>query len=268
MCVATGVQLWQATCPEDAIWWQRVVGLVQQHVPHPDSWKCFISSFSTTKPSSSGSSSTHSCDRNSNTPSQTGQPRPFELHELLHGSCCRVGLSQGTQQHLCVKSSSAADAAAARSVKSSEFKVTPLQLASKPSNIVATLQRATVVTDKVARVTDSSAAVPAAQRIAAGIGQRVQVVTSDESGSDNHPEISDSTSGIWPSRWTAENIAWLCQLVQAEELLETAVHLLLGVGSDSSEELYLKLGQMTRGQALDMQVTDSMGLGSAQLPPA
>lgn len=53
----------------------------------------------------------------------------------------------------------------------------------------------------------------------------------------------------WPAVWTCEDVAGLCRLVQAEELLETAVHALLGIGCDSSAELYDKLQQMTRGQA-------------------
>jgi hypothetical protein len=42
--------------------------------------------------------------------------------------------------------------------------------------------------------------------------------------------------------------------VQAEELLETAVHLLLGIGADSTSELYDKLRQMTRGLQLQVRV--------------
>jgi len=43
-------------------------------------------------------------------------------------------------------------------------------------------------------------------------------------------------------------------LFQAEELLETAVHFLLGIGSNSSAELYDKIQAVTHQQHLVMQV--------------
>lgn len=72
-------------------------------------------------------------------------------------------------------------------------------------------------------------------------------------------EVADGLStaaaaASWPPQWCAEDVAWLSQLVQAEELLETAAHMLLGVGADSSRELYDKLRAMTRAQGLVLEV--------------
>jgi hypothetical protein len=66
---------------------------------------------------------------------------------------------------------------------------------------------------------------------------------------------SGSSGGAeWPVGWTCEDVAGLCRLAQAEELLETSVHLLLGIGADSSSELYDKLQKMSCGQQTTMQV--------------
>eukprot|EP00879_Flechtneria_rotunda_P016711 GHRR01017488.1.p1 GENE.GHRR01017488.1~~GHRR01017488.1.p1 ORF type:complete len:573 (+),score=187.73 GHRR01017488.1:1758-3476(+) len=58
----------------------------------------------------------------------------------------------------------------------------------------------------------------------------------------------------WLTSWSAEDRACLCLLWQGEELLETAVHALLGIGCDSSDELYDRLRMITRGQQLHLQV--------------
>lgn len=41
----------------------------------------------------------------------------------------------------------------------------------------------------------------------------------------------------WPALWCDADVALCCQLVQAEELLETAVHVLLGAGANASNEI-------------------------------
>lgn len=229
-----------------------MVGLVQQHPPHPDSWDCFISSYNSNTCSNLRDGSTTSSE----------QLQASELHDLLHGSCCRVKLGAGASNNSssCPVPSAVSQA---RLVRKSGFMVQPLQLAAEPSGATKPNNRTT---------NSVQAAGPNSSVTAPDIGttRRVQILTS------SHQDAADAVGGYassdvidskyvdeddcgWPTQWSAVDVAWLCQLVQAEELLETAVHMLLGIGADTSEELYQKLGVMTQGQGLDMQVTGPAG---------
>jgi hypothetical protein len=228
-CLSAVCQLWRFSCPEDSTWWQRIVGLVRQHVPNPDSWRSLISSFS-----SSDSSTANK------------QEELQQLHAFLHGSGTRVrsSPSAATQQvkggRNPVDGQQGFRAAAARL---SNFIVKPLQLG---KNAAAC----------------SSAEAPAWQDFAVqepqglpGLKGSVFAAVAADRSCAGGSEAGDDDVAAWPLHWTAEDVAWLSQLVQAEELLETAVHMLLGVGSDSSAELYDKLRAMTRHQGLALEVS-------------
>jgi hypothetical protein len=96
---------------------------------------------------------------------------------------------------------------------------------------------------------------------AAAVTSCVEAFAPDHVGSEGAAFTASAAAAAaaasWLELWSAEDVALLSQLVQAEELLETAVHMLLGVGADSSGELYDKLRAMTRGQGLALEVSSS-----------
>lgn len=221
------------------MWWQRLTGMLQQHIPHPDSWKCFISSYNSTKHSRTVASKQSSSRGMASQPQL--QPEISELHDLLHGSCCRVqqapAISKDRNSNTSNGSHPASGASAGKGM-SQPFKVTPLLLSDQseaPSAYMATAR------------SNGNAAIPGSA------DRRVQIITHSGDTGGNHDGGVDGDCS-WPAQWSALDVAWLSQLVQAEELLETTVHMMLGIGADSTEELYQKLAHMTRGQGLDMQV--------------
>jgi hypothetical protein len=232
------LQLWRFTSQGDSTWWQRIVGLVQHHVPHPDSWHNLISSYSSTRNSTTPSSlSTNSVD---------SIQEVQQLHELLHGCPSRVRSSPSVAgKNAPCGGGLTAGQGAPKSAASrlSGFVVKPLQL-----------------DGCAASSSGSSAAVQARSAVAAAAAATscVEAYAPDHVGSQEAASTASTAAAAasWPELWSAEDVAWLSQLVQAEELLETAVHMLLGVGADSSGELYDKLRAMTRGQGLALEVRE------------
>lgn len=152
-------QLWRGTFADDAGWWQRMVGLLAQRLPHPDSWHSLTLLYAAETPSLTRRAA-------SSSGGDAAAEEAAELQRLLHPA---AGIS--------------------------------------PAHCHCPRCR------------------PAA----------------------------DSAGGCWPSSWTCQDAAWACKLVQAEQLLESAVHQLLSAGADSSSELYDKLAAMTK-QQVAMQV--------------
>jgi hypothetical protein len=243
------LQLWRFTCQGDSSWWQRVVGLVQQHTPHPDSWRSLISSYCSTSNSTTYGSSY------SGTIAERAQ-EVQQLHALLHGNASRVRTSPSVAGKQVPGSGGVAAAAGQgphRAVASrlSGFVVQPLQLDGDTghgsSSADAARQRSSPA------VTQARSAFAAAAAAASCEEGRLPSEGS-EAAASTASTAAAAAAASWPSQWAAEDVAWLSQLVQAEELLETAVHSLLGVGADSSGELYDKLRAMTRGQGLALEV--------------
>lgn len=228
---------------------------MQQHTPHPDSWRRLMRSYQST------------CS--------TSGKQLCELHVFLHSSASRVmtsassrgtSVAAGQPRHAGMQGTGVSLARPAG--------LRPLQL---PSGSSDREPCRAAVHGRPAAATRPSQHVQAAAFAAAGrqplssSGGTDNAENSGKSGpalpggsgcvagagSTSSAAIIEST---WPEAWEAEDVAWLCQLAQAEELLETAVHLLLGIGEDSSDGLYERLRQMTRGQQLSMEVRDGSGM--------
>jgi hypothetical protein len=265
------MQLWRKAFPADKFWWQRVVGLAQHRVPHPDSWKSLISCTH----SRYNSSRSSSCQN-------AGAVPPEDLQDFLssqHSSaaykctCSRCPHYVDPQATVVaeVAAKPAVDAAALmararlrlRAAGALGIKLDPLQVPSVSiAASSATASPTAAVTSAPGAVNSGSngrsSASASCRSTLASLGTaasnsidgaRCGAAVDSSSGSG-----SSSAGSMWPACWSCEDVAALCRLVQAEELLETAVHLLLGIGTDSSAELYEKLQQMTRGSQRHLQV--------------
>jgi hypothetical protein len=183
-----------------------------------------------------------------------------QLHELLHGNASRVRTSPSVayKQVQC-SGGLAANQAPPRSAAArlSGFVVKPLQLdgtAASSSSAGSAWQRCPDAATQA-----GSAFAAAAAAASSCVDEFAPKDLGNEGAASTASTASNAAAAAsWPAHWSPEDVAWLSQLVQAEELLETAVHMLLGVGSDSSGELYDKLRAMTRGQGLALQVSSTM----------
>jgi hypothetical protein len=261
------MQLWRKAFPADKFWWQRVVGLLKQRAPHPDSWQSLIS-----RPHSR-------CSSGSSSNSHGAGAVPLEdLQDFLSSqhssagykcSCTRCPHYMDPQATVVIEvvAKPTVDAAALmararlrlRATGALGVKLDPLQVPDVSIASSSATASPTAATPSAPRSTNSgsngssSASATCSNQASTGVAasnSRDGGAAVDSScGSGN-----SSASSVWPACWSCEDVAALCRLAQAEELLETVVHLLLGVGADSSTELYEKLQQMTRGSQRAMQV--------------
>lgn len=259
-CMCIVLQLWRMSFPADKFCWQRLVGLMQQQVAHPDSWTALISLQHSSSHSSRGGQHTSSLGRDLQ-----------DFMSLRHSSarykctCSRCPHSADVQAAAVTETAAqpAADAAAsmarARLRLRAGLKLGPLQV--RGASTAAATTATTPVAGTPAAAVDAAVTDTTCSGSANGAdpGRGTSCVGGSSSGgADSHAGSnagsSSSSSSVWPACWSCEDVAGLCRLAQAEELLETAVHALLGIGADSSTELYEKLQQMTRGARLLMQV--------------
>lgn len=272
-----------------------MVGLMQHHMPHPNSWTALITSpYDNSATSNSGSSSSTSSGQHARDMLQELQDLLNPRHSTAKYKCtCSRCPAYATVQAAAVAevtAKPAADAAAAmartRLRLRAGLKLNPLQVpdgntaaataAATPAagNMPTPAAAADAAAESSSNLAASGDLVPSSStsrdstnssmscssgetsRSTAGgssSGSRQVAVSGTTSGSTG--SSSGSSGGVeWPASWTCEDVAGLCRLVQAEELLETAVHLLLGIGADSSTELYDKLQKMARGQQTTKQV--------------
>jgi uncharacterized membrane protein YgcG len=268
------LQLWRKSFPADKFWWQRMVGLVKHQLPHPDSWRALL-----TAPHSSCNPQCGGCqDADAALLQDFLAPRySTAAYKCTCSRCPRYPAAQAavvTQ----VTAKPAVDAAAlmakARLRLRAGLKLGLLQVP-EGSTAASRAEPSPAAAAVCEPVGDPAAMSPGGSRLdGTGSNPGCSASSAGANGSSGTPGSScdggtggdssssgggvqkdaSSDSSVWPSCWTCEDVAGLCRLAQAEELLETAVHLLLGIGADSSTELYDKLQQMARGQKLAHQV--------------
>lgn len=267
------MQLWRKAFPADKFWWQRVVGLAQHQVPHPDSWRSLIScphsrsssscqhagavslgdlqDFLSSQYSSAAYKCTcsrcpHFVDPQATVVREAAAKPAVDAAALMARARLRLRLRLRAAGVAGIKLNSLqvpGVSIAASTAAASPTAATPVALEAAGTSSTARSCAGAVdsgTKDSLGMAVDNSSN---------GVSSGAAVSSSSGSGSG-----SNSAGSVWPACWTCEDVAGLCRLAQAEELLETAVHLLLGVGADSSVELYEKLQQMTRGSQRPLQV--------------
>lgn len=271
-CVTSDcLQLWRKSFPADKFWWQRMVGLVKHQLPHPDSWRALL-----TAPHSSSNAQCGGCQEADAALLQDFLAQTYST-AAYKCTCSRCPTYPAAQAAVVtqVAAKPAVDAAAlmakARLRLRAGLKLGLLQVP-EGSTAASTAEPSPAAAVMCEPVSNPAAVSPGGSRLhGTGSNPGCSTSTADANGSSSCGRTGgDSSSGcsssgdvqmgvnsdssVWPSCWTCEDVAGLCRLAQAEELLETAVHLLLGIGADSSTELYDKLQQMARGQNLAHQV--------------
>jgi hypothetical protein len=233
---------------------------MQQQAAHPDSWMALIS-LQHSSSHSSGSQHTSSVGRD-----LQDFMSPCYSSARYKCTCSRCPHSADVQAAAVTETAAKPAADAAASMARARLRLraglrlgalqvpeaSPTAASSTATSPVAGEPAAvgdTLVTDGTGSGSASGGSVGTATSCVGGSsGGGMDSCTASNGGSGS------SSSSVWPACWSCEDVAGLCRLVQAEELLETAVHTLLGIGADSSTELYDKLQQMTRGARLPMQV--------------
>jgi hypothetical protein len=242
------LQLWRLSFPGDAAWWQRVVGLVRQRTPHPDSWQGLV-----VEPQVLTSSS--SCQ-----PGGTAASEAHDLQELLRAACscahkcsCQRCRRQQPQQPQQAAAAIACTPGAKRAVriKPPGCVVGHLKL---PDGSSAHSAPATPISQlaSLSHRAVQSPGTPKGSKAAQAMQPGTPASTQQQQGASSMDGSSSTArdDADWPLSWSCEDIACACRLVQAEQLLETAVHLLLGLCRDSSCELFERLAHMARGEHL------------------
>lgn len=239
------------------------MGLMQQQVQHSDNWKALL----TAAHSSSGSSSCTDATCQQDFLSTRHSSATYKCtcsrcpHYIDHKAAVVTEVVEVKRVD------AAASMARARLRLRAGLKLNPLQVPAA-STAVSTAA-ATPLSTSAPGDAASTCAPNSRTSIEAGGGTGRDSSTGGAASSSNAADTgasangdsgnsgvaSSSSNSVWPACWTCEDVAGLCRLAQAEELLETAVHQLLGIGADSSTELYEKLQQMTRGTKLPMQVS-------------